>query len=201
MDLFLGQLLEGAQNGFHTPLHVCFQDQVELLELSLADLTRHRGQGDPPGGHLLGQSGGAGFIGPVPNHGPGRLLVEINLKLVAGGGHLAEAKRFDGTGGTGLFDPLAGVIHHGSNLAEHRTCGQNIASAEGAVLDQQGGYGALGFIQVGLNHGAACQAVGIGLQVFDIGDQQDHFQQFVDVLALDGAYRHHHGVATPILRH
>ena len=68
-------------------------------------------------------------------------------------------------------------------------------------MDQQGGYGALGLIQVGLNHGAACQAVGIGLKVFDIGDQQDHFQQFVDVLALNCAHRHHHGVATPILRH
>ena len=68
-------------------------------------------------------------------------------------------------------------------------------------MDQQGGHGPLGLIQVGLNHGAPCHAIGIGPKVFDIGDQQDHFEKFVDVLALDGANRHHHGVATPVIRH
>ena len=54
---------------------------------------------------------------------------------------------------------------------------------------------------MGLDHGAPGHAVGVGLQVLHFADQQDHLQQLVDVLSLDGAHRHHHGGAAPVLGH
>ena len=68
-------------------------------------------------------------------------------------------------------------------------------------MHQQGGDGALGFVEVGLDHGALRHPIGVGLEVFHLGDQQDHLQQLVDVLALDGAHGHHHGVAAPVFGH
>ena len=52
---------------------------------------------------------------------------------------------------------------------------------------------------MGFDHGALGHPIRIGLEVFDLSDQQDHLQEFVDVFALDGAHRHHHDVAAPVL--
>ncbi len=197
----LGQLFQGAEDRLDAALHIGLEDQVEFLELAFAGLARHRGQGHPAGGHLLGQAGGPGLVGPVAHHGAGGLLVGIHLKLVPGGGHFAEAEGFDRIGGGGFLDPFAAVIHHGPHLAEHRTGRQHVAGPQGAVLHQQGGHRTLGLVEVGLDHGAAGHAIRVGLEVFHLRDQQDHLQQLVDVLTLDGADRHHHGVATPVFCH
>ena len=149
----------------------------------------------------MGQAGGAGFGGPIPHHGPGRLLVGVDLEFVAGGRHFAEAQGFHGAGGTGLLHPFAGVVHHRLDLAEHMAGGHHIASPQGAVLDQQRGHRTLGLVQVGFDHGALGHPVGVGLQVLHFGDQQDHLQQLVDVEALDGTHRHHHHIAAPVLGH
>ena len=92
------------------------------------------------------------------------------------------------------------VVHHGAHLSQHRTSGDDVAGLEGAVLHQQRGHGAFGFVEVGLDHGAAGQTIRVGLQVFHFGDQQQHLQQLVDVFALDGAHRHHHHIAAPVFR-
>ena len=54
---------------------------------------------------------------------------------------------------------------------------------------------------MGLNHGALGETIGVGLEVFDLGHQQDHLEQLVDVLASEGAHRHHHGAAAPVFGH
>ena len=54
---------------------------------------------------------------------------------------------------------------------------------------------------MGLDHGAAGHAIRVGLEVFHLRHQQDHLQQLVDVHTLEGAHRHHHGVAAPVFSH
>ena len=193
------QLFQGAEDGLDGTLNVGLEDEVEFLEFAFAGLARHGGQGHPAGGHLLGQAGRTGFGGAVADDSTGCFFVGVDLELITGRGYFAEAQGFHGVGGTGLFDALAVVIDHGADLAQDRASGQNIAGAQGAVLDQQGRHRALRLIEVSLDHGAAGHAVWVGLQVFHFGDQQDHLQQLVDVLALDGAHRNHHGVAAPVL--
>ena len=51
-----------------------------------------------------------------------------------------------------------------------------------------------------LDHGAASHAIGVGLQVFHLSNQQKHLEQFVDVFSLDGTHRHHHHIAAPVFR-
>ena len=54
---------------------------------------------------------------------------------------------------------------------------------------------------MGLDHGALGETVRVGLEVFDLRHQQDHLEQVVDVLAPEGAHRHHHGAAAPVFGH
>ena len=49
-------------------------------------------------------------------------------------------------------------------------------------------------------HGAHGGTVGIGLQVLQVGHQQNHLEQQIEALVGAGRNRHHHRVAAPILR-
>jgi len=50
---------------------------------------------------------------------------------------------------------------------------------------------------VSFDHGSAGGAVWVGLKVFHLSHQEQHFEKLVDVFALDGANRHHHHISTP----
>ncbi|CAE21704.1 possible (AF261103) unknown [Myxococcus xanthus] [Prochlorococcus marinus str. MIT 9313] len=49
-----------------------------------------------------------------------------------------------------------------------------------------------------LDNGAFGQTVRVGLQILNFGDQQNHLEKFVDVLALDGTYGNHHHITSPL---
>ena len=72
---------------------------------------------------------------------------------------------------------------------------------QGAVLDQQGGHGAAALVQTGLDDGALCGAVGVGLQLAHLGGEGQHLQQVVDAHAGLGGDGTHDGVAAPLLAH
>ena len=74
-----------------------------------------------------------------------------------------------------------------------------ISLLQGAVLDQQGGNGTSGLIQTGLDDGALAPAVGVGLQVLDLGGEDHHFQQVIQAQAGLGGNGADDGVAAPLL--
>ena len=54
-------------------------------------------------------------------------------------------------------------------------------------------------IELGFEHGARRGALRVGLEVADVGDEQHHLEQRVEVLALLRRDRHHDRVAAPVL--
>ena len=55
-----------------------------------------------------------------------------------------------------------------------------IAHAQRAALHNQLGDDAAAFVQFGFQAGANGFAIRIGLELLVVGDEQQHFQQFVD---------------------
>src|SRR6185369_8300799 len=64
---------------------------------------------------------------------------------------------------------------------------------------QDGGHDAAADLLARFENGTLGGDVGVGLQVQDVGGEEDHLEQLFDPLALERRQRHHHRVATPVL--
>ena len=53
---------------------------------------------------------------------------------------------------------------------------------------------------MGFDHSAFSKAIGVGLKILNLGDEEDHFKQLVDVLSAEGTDGHHHHIASPFFR-
>ena len=93
------------------------------------------------------------------------------------------------------------VIKQGAYLAVNRAHNERVADSQGAILDQHRRHGAAPAVQFGFQNRPAGQALGVGLQSLHFGDEQNHFQQQVEVLALLGRNLHRHGLPAPFFRH
>ena len=197
-DLVVGDFQEAGLDGLGGALHIGLDDDVQLLHVALLNLGKQIVQGDL--GHGLGGTGlllGLALLHQLAGHA----LILNSVEDIAGTGNLAQTRDLHGDGGTGFLDGLALVVGHDADTAHGGTGNDDIALMQGAVLDQQGGNGAAGLVQTGLDDGALGAAVGIGFQLLHFGGQQDHLQQVVDALALLGGDGHHDGVAAPLLGH
>ena len=67
--------------------------------------------------------------------------------------------------------------------------------------DQHGGHAAAAAVELGLHHRAGGGALGIGLQLLQVGDQADHLHQQIQVLLLLGGDVHENRGAAPVFRH
>ena len=76
-----------------------------------------------------------------------------------------------------------------------------LADLEGAALHEQRGDGAAADVEVRLEHHAGRAALGAGLEVLYVGDEEERLEQVVDTVAVEGRHRDHLGVAAPVLRH
>ncbi len=88
-----------------------------------------------------------------------------------------------------------------SGLAIGITGQDGITHLERAVLHQQGGNDAFGFIERGFNDGTNGLAVGVGMNVHAVADEQNSFQQIIQTHFLFGRYRYHQCVAIPFIWH
>ena len=101
----------------------------------------------------------------------------------------------------GLLHRLAPLVVQRANAAGELAADEVVAAAQGAPLDQDGGQRALARIERGLEHGAVALAVRIGLEVEDLGLEQDLLQQAVDAGALLGRDLGREHVAAELLEH
>ena len=88
-----------------------------------------------------------------------------------------------GIAGRGRLDPLALEVVHRPDPAPLRTGDDRVADAEGSALDEHGDDGAAARVEVRLDHGAGSVGVRVGLQLLELGDEQDHVEQVVEALA------------------
>ena len=124
-----------------------------------------------------------------------------HLEVVARLGHALQTEHFDRRGRPRLFHRAAVVVKQRAHFAVHRAADEDVAGVQRAVLHQHGGHRAAAPVHAGFQHGAAGGRLGIGAQFAQIGHQQDHLQQLVEILLLLGGDFDHDRVAAPLLGH
>ena len=196
--LVVAELLQRGLHRLHTALYVGLDDQVQVLHLACLDLAEQILQR-----HLGDRGVGLGlFLGLALLHQlTGQLFVGHGVKGSTGGGSLAEARDLHRYAGASLGHPLALVAHHGADAAHGGTGNDDIALMQRTVLHQQGRHGAAALVQTGLDNGALSGAVGVGLQLADLGGQGEHLQQVIHAHTGLGGDGTHDGVAAPLLAH
>ena len=88
---------------------------------------------------------------------------------------------------------------HRPDPAPLRAGDQRVADPERAALDQDGDDRAAAGVELGLDHGARAGRVGVGPELLELGDQQDHVEQVVEALVGLGRDVAEDGVAAPLL--
>ncbi len=91
------------------------------------------------------------------------------------------------------------MVLHRADLAPLRTGDDRVADVHGSALDEHGRDRTAAGIEMRLDHRAGGGRVGIGLQLFDLGEQQDALEQLVEVLVRLGRDVDEDRVAAPIL--
>jgi hypothetical protein len=97
-------------------------------------------------------------------------LVAHDLETIAGFGHAVEPKHFDGHRRLGGAQPLSLVIEERFDAPRVRAHCDNVANAQRAILDEDGGDGASRSIELRFDYGANGCAVRISAVVSDLGD-------------------------------
>ena len=131
----------------------------------------------------------------------GRALVLDHATELAGHRELVEADDLDRRRGPAALQRLAAEVAHGAHAAARLAGHDGVADADGAALDQHGGDHAAAGVDLGLDDEPAGRRVGIGLEVADLGHQEQHVEEVVEADALLGARLDEHGVAAPLLGH
>ncbi len=105
---------------------------------------------------------------------------------VAGSRHALEPQDLYRNRRTGLLHRLAPLVVQRAHAAGEFPADEVVADPEGALLLQDRGQRALARVEGGLEHRAVALAIGIGLEIKDLGLKQDLLEQQVDTGALLG---------------
>ena len=197
-NLVVGDLFKRRLDRFDRAHDVRFDDDVEILHLAGLDLAEEileRDLGDGRVGLALFL-----FLARLDKLA-GKALVGNGVEVGAGLGHFAKARDLDRDAGTGGGELLALVAHHRAHTAHGCTGDDDIALMERTVLDQQRRDRAAALVKARLDHSAGGGAVGVGLELGDLGGQRDHLEQVVDAHAGLGGDGADNGVAAPVLGH
>ena len=131
--------------------------------------------------------------------GPRHLLAGNHLEDIARSWHVGQAGDDGRRRRSGVLHLAAAVIEQGPHLAEDVTHHQVVTDMEGAALHQHGRNRATTLLEVRVDHGTGGELGGVGLEVLEVCDQQDHFEQLRDPGLLLGGDGHHDGLPAPIL--
>ena len=154
--------------------------------LTLRAWRRASGLGLEPVGALLGVLAGAA-------------VVLDRVDELAGVGDAVEAEHLDRHPRPGALHPLAGEVVHRPHPAPLRPGDQRVADAERAALDQDRDHRAAAGIELGLDHRARGGSVGVGAELLQLGDEQDHLEQFVEAFVGLGGDVDVDRLAAPVL--
>ena len=106
-----------------------------------------------------------------------------------------------GVAGPGLLDALARVVEHRPHPAVGGTREHGVALLQRAAAKEQRGHGAAARVALALDHVPARRRVRVGLEVLELGDDEDVLEELVDALAGLGRDGHGDGVAAVGLGH
>ena len=109
-------------------------------------------------------------------------LVRDDLHVVAGHRRAREAEHDDGRRRTRERDRLAGLVEHRADTAVLLPGEQDVADLQLALADQHRRDGAAAALEARLEHHAGGRAAVGGLEVEQLGLQQQRIEQLVDAL-------------------
>ena len=124
-----------------------------------------------------------------------------HLELIAGFGHTLQTEDFDRRGRRGLFDRAAMIVEKRAHFAVDGADDEDVAGVQGAVLHQNGGHRAAAAIDAGFENRAAGRRAWIGAKLAQIGNEQDHLEQLIEIFLFARGDFDHDGIAAPFFRH
>ena len=86
-----------------------------------------------------------------------------------------------GSDGVGLLDLAAEVVVHRADAAPVGAGDDGVADLQRAALDEHGDDGAAARVELGLDDHARRLGVRVGLELLDLGQQEDRLEQVVEV--------------------
>ena len=131
---------------------------------------------------------------------PGPARIAEHLEQVAGMGNRFKPQDLDRHGGNGGLHRLAVEIQHGPDFSRDRAGDKGVPDLQGAVLNQDGCHRSSASVQLGFHDGSHGRSLGVGFEALQIGDQQNHLQQQVQVGFLDGGDFYGYRVSAPVFR-
>ena len=114
-------------------------------------------------------------------------------------GTSARPRTHDRARRTGLGDALAHVVLEGADAAERLADDDDVADLERAGLDQRGRDRAAALVELRLDDRADGRALRVGLELLEVGDEQDHLDELVEAQARLRRDRHERHVAAVLL--
>ena len=182
LDLVGAELAQRADDGLDRALHVALDDQRELLAAGLLELLHHlleRARG----------AGGAQRLAALAHAVVGDLaraaLVLDHGERVARLRRGVEAQDLDRHGRPGLRHGLAALVDQRAHAAPGAAGDDDVADAQRAALHQHGADRAAAALELGLDDDALGGAVRVGLQVQQLGLQEDGLEQLVEAGLLE----------------
>ena len=91
------------------------------------------------------------------------------------------------------------MVGHGADAANGRSGDDDVAVVQRTVLNQHSRHRAATLIQLRLDDDTLGAAVGVGLELLDLGDEQNALEQIVQTLTGQSRDGHAHHVAAPLL--
>ena len=103
--------------------------------------------------------------------------------------------------GIGQFDRAAVIVEKRAHFAVDGADDEDVAGVQGAVLHKNGGDRAAAAIDAGFENGAAGRRGWIGAKLAQIGDEQDHFEELIEIFLFARGDFDDDGIAAPFFRH
>src|SRR4051812_36099518 len=180
-DLVLRQLGDLVLEGLERARHVGLEHEPELVDqgaaLAVEDVLERELLAAAAGERL-----GLDARGPLTRELARLAVVLDHADELAGLGDGVEAEDLDRLAGPGLLDLVSLVVVHRAHAAPVGAGHDVVADLERAALDEDRHDGTAAGVELGLDDHAGGVRVRVGLELLDLGHQDDRLEQVVEVL-------------------
>src|SRR5713226_19714 len=184
---------------FHGALHVALDHNSQFLDVSglqlLVELVERDARAADARHRRIALFALAVFD-DVP-----RLAFVGHLKEVARIRHTLQTEHFDGRRRRRVFHYTAAIVKHSAHFSENRPADEEVPGVQRAILHQYRSHWAASLIYSRFQHRARRRRVRIGLELPQISDQQNRFEQLFYALLLFRGHFHELRVAAPFRGH
>ena len=181
LNLLLRQLDQRARHCLNRAVHVTLNDDIQLLERTDSDTTTDLIQRHVLLGHNTLHT--LQLLALVSDLAC-RAIVLHNVEGITRCRSAIQTQHLYGSCGRCLIDLLTTLVEHSLHTARVNTRQHHVTNTQSTVLHQQRSYVTATLIQRRLDYRTRCTAVGISLQLQQLGLQKHLFEQLVEVQTL-----------------